>query len=209
MSVILGQLVGLKMFELVPQMYFGMLVFALVAIYVVIVANKLLVDPVDRGSMAYILSTPIKRSTVAFTQIFYLVASLAVTFLLAGSTFIIANNAVSGPFSNQVIFNLIFGAFITSLALSAIVFATSGFFNLTKYSMSTGGLLVVAILLIAIIASFSNYGISDLKPLQNFTIVSLYDVQNIMKSGSEWLPKLSVLGLIAVAGYSFGTISFS
>lgn len=208
MNVILGQLVSLKMFALVPQMYFGMLAFAMVSLFIVITANKLLVDQVDRGSMAYILSTPIKRRTVVFTQLIYLVGSLAITFLLLGTTFMVTNNMVNGPFSNEVIIHLTLGAYATSLALSGIVFASSGFFNLSKYSMSTGGLLVVAFLLIAIIASFSNYGVSDLDALHNFTIISLFDINNIIKNGTEWLPKAWTLVAIALVGYGFGTVSF-
>jgi len=61
------------------QFYAGMgLILAL--IYVIITANSLIASQVDRGSMAYILSTPIKRSTVAVTQAVYLVVALIIMF---------------------------------------------------------------------------------------------------------------------------------
>ena len=61
------------------QFYIGMGML-LPLIYLIITANALIASQVDRGSMAYILSTPIKRTTVAVTQAVYLIAALAVMF---------------------------------------------------------------------------------------------------------------------------------
>jgi len=49
-------------------------------IYLIITANALIASQVDRGSMAYILSTPIKRTTVAITQAAYLALALFAMF---------------------------------------------------------------------------------------------------------------------------------
>jgi ABC-2 type transport system permease protein len=51
-------------------------------IYAILTANSLIASKVDRGSMAYILSTPIKRTTVTNTQILFLLSSIVVTYLL-------------------------------------------------------------------------------------------------------------------------------
>lgn len=45
-------------------------------VYVVFTANNLVVNEVDSGSMAYTLSTPIKRSSVIFTKSLYLIVSV-------------------------------------------------------------------------------------------------------------------------------------
>ncbi|OAV63677.1 hypothetical protein Barb6_03615 [Bacteroidales bacterium Barb6] len=55
-----GSIVGFIMNMIYTQI--GILI---VVIYIVITANALVASQVDRGSMAYTLSTPIKRSTVA------------------------------------------------------------------------------------------------------------------------------------------------
>ena len=64
---------------LASQFYIGMGML-LPLIYLIITANALIASQVDRGSMAYILSTPIKRTTVAITQAVYLIVALAVMF---------------------------------------------------------------------------------------------------------------------------------
>ena len=61
------------------QFYVGMGML-LPLIYLIITANALIASQVDRGSMAYILSTPIKRTTVVITQGVYLIVALLIMF---------------------------------------------------------------------------------------------------------------------------------
>ena len=60
--------------------YGGILGCILPIIYVIMTCNTLVSSQVDRGSMAYILSTPIKRSKVIMTQAIYMVGSLFLMF---------------------------------------------------------------------------------------------------------------------------------
>jgi len=71
----------------------------LVLIYIIITANSLVVSKVDRGSMAYILSTPIKRSTVIITQAIYMVLAIVVMFsILTVSGLVTAEVSHGGVF---------------------------------------------------------------------------------------------------------------
>ena len=51
-------------------------------VYALFVANSLVVDEVDSGSMAYTLSTPIKRGSVVITKAAYLVCSIILMFVV-------------------------------------------------------------------------------------------------------------------------------
>lgn len=55
------------------QMYYTAMGLLPIFILIVILANSLIADQVDRGSMAYVLSTPTKRSAVAITQMVFLI----------------------------------------------------------------------------------------------------------------------------------------
>lgn len=210
MNVILAQLIMMKQTtSMVGPMYYGMLASTIIALFVVICGNKLLAGQVDQGSMAYILTAPIKRTTVAVTQLVYLVGSLVVTFGLMGATSVIANNIVNAGFKSHVLVDLNFGAFMVALAFAGIMFAASGIFNLSKNSMGTGGLLIILFILLAIIGSFADYGVSALENIQKLTIVSLFDYKNIMVEGSKWLPKITVLGGIAAVTFGIGTTVFA
>lgn len=56
--------------------FYGMIACLLPLIYIIITANNLVASQVDRGSMAYTLSTPIKRAKVVGTQAIYLLLSI-------------------------------------------------------------------------------------------------------------------------------------
>jgi ABC-2 type transport system permease protein len=62
--------------------FYGMLAVVLPVIFVVLTANGLIAAQVDKGSMAYTLSTPIKRRTVAATKGTYLITALLCMFLV-------------------------------------------------------------------------------------------------------------------------------
>lgn len=59
-------------------------------VYVVFTANNLVVNEVDSGSMAYTLSTPIKRSSVIFTKSIFLILSIVLMYGIIGSTGLVA-----------------------------------------------------------------------------------------------------------------------
>ena len=72
--------------KFIQDMYYTMAGVMLAMIYVIVTANKLVAAQVDRGSMAYVLSTPTKRSTVMWTQMLFMVLSLfGMFFITAGS----------------------------------------------------------------------------------------------------------------------------
>jgi ABC-2 type transport system permease protein len=58
------------------ESFYGMQATILALIFVIMTANSLVSSQVDRGSMAYILSTPIKRAKVVRTQALYLITSV-------------------------------------------------------------------------------------------------------------------------------------
>ncbi|RCW17726.1 hypothetical protein CAC02_01450 [Streptococcus gallolyticus] len=186
-----------------------MLLPAIVSIYIIVTGNKLLAGQVDRGSMAYILSTPIKRRTISLTQALYFTGSLALTFLTTTGTFLAVNYLTDANFAVPTILALNFGAFAVSFALAGIMYAASGIFNLSKHVMGTGGVLVLAFLILAIVGSFADFGVPDLDPVKNLTILSLFDIKDILIEGTKWLPQLGILGVIGLVGFGTGSIAFS
>lgn len=208
LNILLGQLLALDMAELVTQMFYNMLLPAISAIYIVTTGNKLLAGQVDRGSMAYILATPIRRSTVVLTQAIYFIGSIAATFLSTCLTFIVCNNFLDAGFNTSTIVDLNLGAFAITFALAGIIFAASGIFNLSKYVMGTGGLLVIAFIILAIIGSFADYGVPDLENVQKLTILSLFDIKDILKEGTKWISELGILGIIGLSSFAVGGITF-
>src|SRR5690625_752118 len=73
-------------------------------VYVVFTANNLVVNEVDSGSMAYTLSTPIKRSSVIFTKSLYLILSVVLMYTVI---------SLAGLGASQLNYNNVTGYAIT------------------------------------------------------------------------------------------------
>lgn len=85
------------------QTFYSIQGIILLLIYIIITANSLIVSQVDRGSMAYTLSTPIKRTTVVCTQITYLLTALFTMILIVTiSGFAAIQGFHGGVFGNNV-----------------------------------------------------------------------------------------------------------
>ena len=140
MTQIIGtQLTNLSLNGMLSIQFFQMLAVLFPMIYVIIVGNKLIADRIDRGDMAYILSTPTKRNQVTFTQALYLSGSLVVMFGL----FAVAGVVAAAIFQPGVLIVKSFlildlGAFLLAFAISGITFASSCTFNLSKNSLALG-----------------------------------------------------------------------
>jgi ABC-2 type transport system permease protein len=85
---------------MLSQQFYQMLAVILPMIFIIITANSLIASQVDRGSMAYLLSTPTKRSTVVRTQAAYLITAVfcmfAVVTVVGLSTVQIAHKGLWG-----------------------------------------------------------------------------------------------------------------
>ncbi len=65
-------------------------------VFIIVVGSGLVVSQVDRGSMAYTLSTPIKRTTVVFTQAVYFSLALAIMVTVFSTVGLIAIQSFYG-----------------------------------------------------------------------------------------------------------------
>ena len=86
--------------DLMASGYYAMLGLIMPLVYVVITGNALIAAQIDRGSMAYTLSTPITRLRVVLTQAMYLIMALVAMFgVITGvglATSQLAHNALWG-----------------------------------------------------------------------------------------------------------------
>ncbi|SYW04422.1 hypothetical protein [Oenococcus oeni] len=204
--LILLSSIGIKV-AATGQMYYNLLPEILSAIYIMVTGNKLLAAQVDRGTMAYILSTPVKRIKVALTQASFFVASLFSMFLVTSLAHAVsALIAFNGISSNDVemIVKLNLGLFCLTLAFSGICFLASCIFNLSKYATGTGGFIVGSFLLISLVPLFSQ----KLADLKYFTIVTLYDLTSIIAGNSDFIIKALILAGIGALTYIVGTAIF-
>ncbi len=186
-------------------------------IYMIMASNNLIAGQVDSGSMAYVLSTSTKRSTVVFTQAVYLVGSLLAMFALTTVTgcvcLSIVTEDVSLTYGNLILLNL--GAFLVLFALSGLCFFTSCWFDRSKRSMAIGGGLSIFALVAAMLGLFGSPVIPSvvrLDSLNNFnytTIITLFDVISIMDGTNAFIWKFAILAVLGLTGYIVGSVRFT
>jgi ABC-2 type transport system permease protein len=188
----------------VATYFYGFLILLLPMIFTIVAANRSVASHVDKGSMAYLLSTPNTRTKVVLTQAVYLIASIT---LIIGLVIIagIAISQIAFPgeldIKGFIILNL--GALLLYYALTGIGFLASCIFNDTKNSLMIGAGLPVAFLVLQML---SDVGEST-EFLKYFTLYTLFDPAKIT-TGEGYGISFLVLGFIALAMYIAGIISF-
>lgn len=186
-------------------------------IYMIMASNNLISGQVDSGSMAYVLSTSIKRKTVAFTQAVYLVGSLLAMFLLTTATgcvcLAIVGTDIGLTYGKLLLLNL--GAFLVLLALSGLNFFTSCYFDRSKRSMAIGGGLSIFALVAAMLGLFGSPVIPKVVRLDSLnyfnytTIISMFDVVSIMDGTTVFVWKFAILAALGLIGLIAGSLKFT
>lgn len=147
-------------------------------IFILVTANSIVALQVDRGSMAYLLSTPLSRGVIIRTKALYLVIS---SFLIIALTSITGYLAIiifernDNYFSLSNYWHLNIGLFLLLFALGAIAFFFSCFFNTSKNSLALGTGIPLYFFIMSIISTTSE----KLENLQYATINSFFAPEKI------------------------------
>ena len=186
-------------------------------IFVIMTANGLLAGQVDSGSMAYILSTPTKRSKVTITQMIYLMLSVLLMYVCVGVTSVICmkiikDSEITITIEEMVKFNI--GAFFVMLAVSGICYLSSAIFNREKNSISVGGGITMFFLVCSILGLFgedvipSAIRIDAMNYFNYASIISLFNVHSMLNGTNDYIGGLLILLVIALVTYFIGIIKF-
>ena len=70
--------IGADLIDFIGSYYYGFLILLLPMIYTIVVCNRCVASHVDKGSMAYLLSTPNTRSKIARTQALFIIVSITI-----------------------------------------------------------------------------------------------------------------------------------
>ncbi|MCD8094803.1 MAG: ABC transporter permease [Ruminococcus sp.] len=202
------------------QMYFTVMCLLPILLFLIFASNALVVDQVDKGSMAYILSTPTKRSAVVITQAIYLIVFPLIMVVCGFITKLIASQAIVGEVSVAENAALYGGLYLLTEAMASICYLASCIFNLSKYGLALGGGLNVWFFLCSLLGMFGSdnmvqmgMGVEELGMFNRMSLVGLFDINALGTVGSgavdyAFVPKLIVLVAVAVVCYLVGAIRF-
>jgi ABC-2 type transport system permease protein len=221
MTLLCVQFAAMEMTQaMLFTIFYGMMTTILPGIYVLVTANKLLSSQVDRGSMAYVLSTPTRRSTVVFTQLIYLVGSLVVMFSIQTIAHLISNNItpialsklgytdLTGNLTNTMIIQVNVSALMVCIAMAGACFLFSGIFSASKYSIGFSGTFIGITVLANMLKMFGSLGVDGLDNFKYLTICSFYDYESVLYGVNDWIGKMIFPLVIAVITYVVGSTWF-
>ncbi len=191
--------------KFIATYFYGFLILLLPMIYTIIVANRSIASHVDKGSMAYLLSTPNGRSRIAATQALFLLVSttLMILFLtLAGIG--ICELSFPGELDIRGFVLLNCGVLLLYFALTGIGFFASCLFNDTKNSLALGAGLPVGFLLLQMLSDTGEKS----EFLSYLSLYTLFDPAKIT-SGEDYIISFIILTIIGIVLYLAGILVFN
>ncbi|MDD4113858.1 MAG: ABC transporter permease subunit [Herbinix sp.] len=196
--------IGAELIDFIGSYFYGFLILLLPMIYTIVACNRCIASHVDKGSMAYLLSTPNTRSKIARTQALFIIAS---TTIMMGITTIVgivlSNASFPGELDIRAFILLNLGALLLYFSVTGIGFFASCLFNDTKNSLMIGAGLPIAFLVIQMISDVGE----KTSFLRYFTMFTLFDSDKII-SGEGFVPQFLVLIVIAIVMYGLGFYVF-
>lgn len=202
------------------KMYFTVLGLLPLFVLVMIAANSLIAAQVDKGSMAYILSTPTKRSAVAVTQALYMLLVPLVILAVTCCVKIATGIAILGDIDIPKTITLYIGMYLVVEAAAGICYLCSCIFNQSSKALSIGGGITLWFFLAALLGMFGsedmvNMGVGSetLDIFNKLTIISLFDADAVQTIGTNsvdtgFVPGMIILAVIAVICYAAGCVKF-
>ncbi|HAS04986.1 MAG TPA: hypothetical protein DCR71_04460 [Dehalococcoidia bacterium] len=213
---LLTNITSMDMDQVINEIFYSLTMVLLPLVYVIVTGNKLFASQVDNGSMAFVLSTPTKRTTVSFTQMFFMIVSLFAMFTITSVVDITVTQILDRNIDSSTILLMNYGLFLFTLAMGGLCFMFSSIFNYSKYSLAFGGGFGLLFFLCKILGLFgtdifmqAGIGIESMNTFNYLTMISLFDTGSIADGTSDYLWKFGILFGIAVISFAIGTTSFA
>lgn len=184
---------------------YGMLLLVFPMVFTIIRGNALIAKYVDRGSMVALLAAPVKRRTVAFTQMKVL-ASCIIALIAYVTLLEIAVIGAQFPGELEVgkLLLLNVGLLCLQLFIGGICFLGSCLFSDTKNSVAFGAGIPV---LMYVVQMLVNMG-GELEKAKYFTFFTLFRPDGILAGETAALAGMAVLFIGAVMLFAAGIFAF-
>lgn len=208
MQTLLLQFSAIKQLSsMLPEIYYGLMFLLVPSIYVLITSNKLLCSQVDSGALAYTLATKVKRESIIFTQVVFLLGSLFIIYFMTTVINLVTNQIVP-VYTSAKIIALNFSGFCAMAAITGICYMFSCIFNLQKRNLGVTGGITLLFVLASMLGMFSKMGMGALKFFNYITVFSLCDTGSIAAGTTTWIICFVCSLVIAAATFVIGGVVF-
>lgn len=183
---------------------YGFILLIFPMVFCILRGNGLIARYIDRGSMVALVAAPVKRRTVAFTQMTVLVSGIL--FLVVYSTVVqimCSELSVPGELDVSELLRLNGGLLCLHLFIGGICFLASCIFSDTRYSIGFGTGIPA---LMYVLQMLSNVGGSAEKA-KYFTFFTLYNPEGIIAGDGGAMIGTAVLLIGSIILYLLGIIA--
>lgn len=184
---------------------YGFILLIFPMVFSILRGNGLVAKYVDRGSMVSLVAAPVKRRTVAVTQMSVLLTGIL---LLLGYTtvleLVIAQSSFPDELATADLLKINGGLLCLHLFIGGICFLASCIFSDTKYSISFGAGIPA---LMYVLQMLANAG-EKAEKIKYFSLFTLYNPTGIAEGETAALTGVAVLLIGAIVLFTTGIIVF-
>jgi ABC-2 type transport system permease protein len=185
---------------------YGFVLLLFPMVFSILRANGLIARYVDRGSMVSLIAAPVKRSTVAFTQLCVLIADIIILLALSTVTEIISAAILfPGELNTSGLLILNAGLLALQLFIAGICFFCSCLFSDARFSMGFGAGIPSLMYVLKMLADASS-GAEDIK---YFTFLTLFNPDGLIHSESGAIISATILFASAIALFAGSVVVFT
>lgn len=191
--------------EFLSNYLYGFLMVIFPMIFEIMVANRLIVRHVDRGSMSCLLAAPHTRGNVVITQMGVLLLQIFLMILFCTILGVVVSAMMfPGELDLKTFCLLNIGVFFLHFAIGGICFLSSCIFNETRTSLLIGAGIPIIFFLIQMIANVSE----SLDWMKYTTILTLFNTSDILALDNMMYFAMGALFLIGSILYGIGIVVF-
>ncbi len=184
---------------------YGFILLIFPMVFCILRGNGLIAKYADKGSMVTLLAAPVKRRTVAITQMSVLISGILLLILFTtGLEAIIAETSFPGELVMPELLKLNASLLCLHLFIGSICFLASSIFSDTKYSIALGAGIPA---LMYILQMLANAG-EKAEAIKYVTFFTLFDANGIAANESSAVFGTLALLIGAIALYTIGTAVF-
>ena len=185
---------------------YGFILLIFPMVFCILRGNGLIAKYVDQGSMVSLVAAPIKRRTIAFTQMKALASGVLILVIYSTVLEVILTEvSFSGELDMAGLLLLNVGLLCLHLFIGSICFLSSCVFSDTKYSIGFGAGIPA---LMYVLQMLANVG-GEAEKAKYFTFFTLFNPLGIITKDSSAMIRVFTLFLGSIVLYLLGIIIFS
>lgn len=203
--------VGMKagaasLLEFMISYLYGFILLIFPMLFCILRANGLIARYVDKGSMVSLVAAPVKRCTIAFTQMAVLLSGSLILIIYSTVLEIVcAENFFPGELAVPDLLFLNAGLLCLHLFIGGICFLASCVFSDTKYSIGFGAGIPVLMYVLQMLANVGGAA----EKAKYFTFFTLFNPDGIISGETGAIIGLAVLLCGGIVLFTLGIMVFS